>query len=234
MLILKQSTAIDIRMGPFVASNDGVTERTSLTIAQADRRLSKDGGAFAQTGNTSNATHDSDGWYSFALNTADTDTVGELIINIHAATALPLWRRYYVLEEAIYDALFESAATGFDSSGRVDVGSWLGTGVFSGTGGPDVNVNAISDSTSAAEKASAAYAAMQSYLIIAGSTTTAIDVFAPGTSNDLYIGRLAVFYDGAAQGEVREITDWDGTASTLTVSPALENTPAGGDNLIIV
>lgn len=38
-----------------------------------------------------------------------------------------------------------------DGNNRVDVGSWLGSAVTSGTGGPDVNVNAISDDTTAAQ-----------------------------------------------------------------------------------
>jgi len=45
-----------------------------------------------------------------------------------------------------------------DSSERVDVGQWLGTAATSGTGGPDVNVNAIGDSTTAATNAVIVYA----------------------------------------------------------------------------
>lgn len=44
-----------------------------------------------------------------------------------------------------------------DANERVDVGEWLGTAVTSGTGGPDVNVNAISDDTTAAINLEAAY-----------------------------------------------------------------------------
>lgn len=42
---LKQSTAIDVSLGPFVDSVDGVTPETGLTITQPDIRLKKNGGA---------------------------------------------------------------------------------------------------------------------------------------------------------------------------------------------
>ena len=45
---LKQSTAVDIALGPFVDAADGVTPETALTIAQADVRLKKNAGAWAQ------------------------------------------------------------------------------------------------------------------------------------------------------------------------------------------
>ena len=113
MPYLRQSTAQTIRFGPCLDKTDGVTEETALTLAQADMRLSKDGGAFAQKSAAGNATHDSDGWYSTALSTTDTDTVGELILNVHQpANMLPVWLRWWVLEEAVYDAIYGAAAAG--------------------------------------------------------------------------------------------------------------------------
>ncbi|KKL73894.1 hypothetical protein LCGC14_2070360, partial [marine sediment metagenome] len=107
MPFLRQSTAQTIRFGPCLDKTDGVTEETALTLAQADMRLSKDGGAFAQKSAAGNATHDSDGWYDTTLSTTDTATVGELILNVHQpANMLPVWVHYWVLEESIYDALF--------------------------------------------------------------------------------------------------------------------------------
>ena len=142
MPFLKQSTAQTIRFGPCLDKGDGVTEETALTLAQADMRLSKDGGAFAQKSAAGNATHDSDGWYSTALSTTDTGTVGELILNVHQpANMLPVWLRWWVLEEAIYDALFGASAAGFDANQRVDLGEWLGTAVATPTvaGVPEVD-----------------------------------------------------------------------------------------------
>ena len=73
--------------------------------------------------------------------------------NFHQpANTLPVWDRWWVIEEAIYDALFGASAAGFDSNGRVDLGSWLGTAVtISATSAkPEVDVNSISDDATAA------------------------------------------------------------------------------------
>lgn len=113
MTFLRQSTSQVVRFGPFLDPDDGVTEETSLTISRSDMRLSKDGGAFAQKNTTGNATHDSDGWYSTTLDTTDTDTVGELIMNVQdPANALPVWERWWVIEEAVYDGIYGASAAG--------------------------------------------------------------------------------------------------------------------------
>ena len=112
-MFLRQSTSQVIRFGPCLDITDGVTEETSLTLAQADMRLSKDGGAYAQKNASGNAAHDSDGWYSTTLDTTDTNTVGILKLNIHQpANTLPVWETFYVVEEAVYDAHYGAAAEG--------------------------------------------------------------------------------------------------------------------------
>lgn len=114
MPFLRQSTAQTIRFGPCLDITDGVTEETALTLAQADMRLSKDGGAFAQKSAAGNATHDSDGWYSTSLSITDTGTVGELILNVHQpANMLPVWLRWWVLEEEVYDDVYGASAVGY-------------------------------------------------------------------------------------------------------------------------
>jgi uncharacterized coiled-coil protein SlyX len=108
-MFLRQSTAQTVRFGPFVDDTDGVTAETGLTIAQGDMQLSKDGAAFAQKNASGNATHDTDGWYSTSLDTTDTNTVGELLLQVVVSGALPVWMRWYVVEEAIYDKLFAAS-----------------------------------------------------------------------------------------------------------------------------
>ena len=111
MSFLRQSTIQTIRFGPFLDSTDGVTEEEALTITQALRRLSQDGGDFAQSGTVGNATHDENGWYFVDLSAADTDTVGELILYVQDPTThLPVWMRWMVVEENVYDAIYGAAA----------------------------------------------------------------------------------------------------------------------------
>ena len=118
-MFLRQSTAQVILFGPCLDKGDGVTEEVSLTLAQADMRISKDGAAFGQKGTAGNATHDSDGWYNTTLSTTDTNTVGELVFNVHQpANMLPVWERYWVLEETVYDAIFGASAAAFGSDNK--------------------------------------------------------------------------------------------------------------------
>jgi len=105
MTLLKQSTAATIKLGPFVDSTDGVTPETALTISQADIRLSKNGGAFAQSNNIAGATHDENGWYGVPLDTTDTATLGRLQVAVYESGALPCFVEFMVVPANVYDSL---------------------------------------------------------------------------------------------------------------------------------
>lgn len=132
--LLKQSTAHTFRLGPFLDSTDGVTPETSLTLSQADFRLSKAGGAFAQKNDATSGTHDENGWYTCVLNSTDTNTLGSLTVNVNESGALPVWQDFMVLPANIYD----SVVGGTDVL-DVSVTQFGGTnGTFS-SGRPEVN-----------------------------------------------------------------------------------------------
>lgn len=120
-MFLKQSTAYTFRHGPFLDETDGKTAETGLTISQADVRLSKAGGDFAQKNETTSASHDELGFYIVILDATDTNTCGELLVAVHESGALPVFKTFQVLEEHIYDALFAASAAAFDANQRVDV-----------------------------------------------------------------------------------------------------------------
>ena len=105
---LKQSTAVIVKLGPFLDSTDGDTEETALTISQADILLSKNGGAFAQSNNVAGATHDTKGLYGVPLDTTDTNTLGELRVYIHESGALAVWETFMVVSANVWDSLFST------------------------------------------------------------------------------------------------------------------------------
>ncbi len=107
MLYLKQSTASQsVIIGPFVDKTDGNSQEVSLTIANTDIRLSKNGGNLAAK-NSGGGTHDEEGFYQITLDATDTDTVGRLQLFCHIeADALPVYHEFMVLEETVYDGLF--------------------------------------------------------------------------------------------------------------------------------
>ena len=103
---IKQSTAATIKLGPFLDDTDGKTPETGLTISQADIRLSKNGGAFAQSNNTAGATHNENGYYDVPLNTTDTNTLGTFRVAVSKSGALPVWQDYMVVPANVWDSMF--------------------------------------------------------------------------------------------------------------------------------
>jgi hypothetical protein len=124
--LLKQSTAVNIKLGPFVDDEDGVTPLTSLTISQADVRLAKNDGNWGQKSQSGSATHEENGWYEISLSATDTNTLGTLIVAVNESGALPVWREFQVVPENAYDSL----VAGSDNL-QVDTVQWGGTAVAS-------------------------------------------------------------------------------------------------------
>jgi hypothetical protein len=102
---LKQSTAVDIILGPFVDETDGKTAETGLTIAQADVRLSKNGANIAQKNDVTSCSHDELGNYKCDLDATDTATLGILTVMVHESGALPVKQEYQVVTAHWYDTM---------------------------------------------------------------------------------------------------------------------------------
>ena len=110
---LKQATAAQSRaLGPFVDSTDFLTPETGLTIANTDIKLVVNGGASADK-NSGGGTHRVNGVYGVTFDATDTATIGEMEVSVVVAGALPVFDKYVVLEEAVYDALFAASAPGY-------------------------------------------------------------------------------------------------------------------------
>jgi len=152
LIPLKQSTAYTWKAGPFLDDTDGKTVKPALSIAQADIRLSKNGGDSAQSHNSAGATYDEGGDYDVPLDTTDTATLGHLRARIHKTGALPVWENFIVFSANVYDSLFSSDKL------QVDVVQLLGTAwTAPDTAGlPDCNVKQISADPDAADNLEAA------------------------------------------------------------------------------
>ncbi len=151
MLVLKQSTGIDVRVGPFVDATNGVTPET-VTFASTDQcELLKANGAATVdiSAATWTAVTGCAGWYDLTLTTSHTDTVGELVIVVQdESLCLPVFVRAQVVEESVYDQLFASGGafpTNFGdlsitaTTGRVDVAAVAGTAQTANDNGADIN-----------------------------------------------------------------------------------------------
>src|SRR5512137_2389387 len=107
-LWLKQSTAANVVIGPFIDDTDGKTAETAIGITDSNTFLSKNGGAFAVKHETTHPTHDANpgGHYLCAFDTTDTDTLGRLRLAVHIAGALPVWQDFMVVPANVWDSFF--------------------------------------------------------------------------------------------------------------------------------
>lgn len=97
MFTIKQSTARNLLIY-MIDSADHISGKTGLTLTIT---ASKDGAAFATI--TPTVTERGNGWYSLALTTAHTDTVGELALHITATGADPGVYKYNVEANTVGD-----------------------------------------------------------------------------------------------------------------------------------
>lgn len=114
---LRQSTAVTVKLGPFVDATDA-TKEESLTITQAEVRLSKNGGDMAQKGNADALGHDELGVYDCNLSTTDTGTLGPLDIFVYESGVMLEWRHFMVVDPNLWDTFF--------STGEIDIYSVRG------------------------------------------------------------------------------------------------------------
>lgn len=212
MRFLKQSTSVDVPIGPFLDETDGKTAETALTITQPDIRLKKNGGAWAQKAAAQTLSHEEAGWYEVTLDATDTDTVGHLIVAVHESGALPVWIEFTVLETAVYDALFADAAPGYlqpTTAGRtLDVTATGAAGVD--WGNVENQSSAVNLSGSSIGTA-AAVTAIDTGGIVAAS-------FAAGAIDAAAIAADAIGASELAADAVAEIADavWDEARSGHT------------------
>jgi hypothetical protein len=187
---LKQSTAVDVMLGPFLDSVDGNTVEGGLTITQPDIRLSKNGGAFAQKSAAQTLTHGENGWYPANLSTTDTNTLGVLVVAVHESGALPVWREFLVVPANVYDSFFSTDLL------QVDVTQWTGstpTGLNSGK----VQSLVTSMSPSAIDSAAFAAGAINAAAIASG----AIDDDALATDVDTYQAKIGLLDDNGGTAD---------------------------------
>lgn len=118
---LRQSTASQVRtVGPFIDDVDFKSLENALSIANTDIKIKKNGGASGNK-NSGGATADgAGGLYHLTWDATDTNTVGELYYSIKVAGALVVFGSYVVLEEAVYDALYATDATGVAAAGALE------------------------------------------------------------------------------------------------------------------
>lgn len=102
---IKQSTSVDVPIGPFVDNIDGFTAKTALVITQPDVRLKKNAAAWAQKAAVQTLAHEENGYYEVTLDATDTNTLGLMRLAVNKTGALPIWEDFLVVPANVYESL---------------------------------------------------------------------------------------------------------------------------------
>ena len=212
-MVLRQSTADDVLIGPFLDITDGATAETGESPAV---KLSKNGQALGAKNDATTPVHDADGYHNCELDATDTNTIGTLVLTVVAsANALPVRHEFQVIEQAIYDALYVLNADGFDSTGRVNVGS-------------------LESSTAAATSMRRFFRACETGTATAGAVGSITLEAGESALDDFYNGSLIVIQTGTGSQQGRIITAYDGTSKVALVAPDFVTAPASGASYCIM
>lgn len=250
-MFLRQSTASQsVAIGPFIDDTDFKTPETALTINNTDIKLVVNGGASANK-NSGGGTHRVNGVYGVTFDATDTATVGEVEVSVVVSGALPVFHKFQVVEEAVYDALFAGSALGYVANATVNVAQISGDSAaadnaeafFDGTGYagtnnviPTVttvtnqvtaNVTAISGDTAAADNLEAAADGTGYNLgggaVVAASVTGNVG----GTVNGFTAVALADFFD------TNSGTTYASAVAGSVVKEIVDNASGGGGSITI-
>ena len=201
-LLLKQSTAVDVLIGPFVDDADGNTEENALTIEDSDVLLSKNGGALTAKTDAGDAVNDAQGYYTCPLDTTDTGTLGRLQLCVHMAGALPVYHEYTVVADTestaaeIADAVWDEPMAGHVTP---DTAAYI-----------QRSLQSIISVVSLAQ---------------AGAAGTITLAAASSAVNDYYKGQTICIVLGAGLGQARAIYEYDGATKIAKIRPDWATAP---------
>ena len=112
MQFLREATNKSVQIGPFIDDTDFKTQETGLTINASDVVISKIAATFAAKNQASACVHMAEGVYECALDATDTNTVGDLVVAVSVAGALPVRHDFRVVTKRVYDKYFSDTARG--------------------------------------------------------------------------------------------------------------------------
>lgn len=216
MKLMRQSTAVTVKVGPFLATSDGASASTGLTIAQADVILFLNNGAGAQKHSATSATHDTQGIYGVPLDTTDTGTLGPLKMVINKSSAFPVWDEWTVVPSNVYDSFVAGSGT-------------LNANVFQ-VGGVTQNAANLAAATSSMQVGTVDTTAFT-------ATTTELETSSITTAaGNHWVGRNIIFTSGLLAGQATVINAYvlSGGGRGHFTYTALTSAPANGVTFIIV
>jgi hypothetical protein len=206
------------------ADGDLVTSAAGL-----DSEVSKDGGTFADCTNEATEIATASGMYYLDLTSTEmnADTVA-VIVKTSTSGAKTTTLVFYPEPRGIRDLAYPATSgrsIAIDTSGRVDVGQWVGSNVFAGLPSPESGTDVCIPAIFTIQSQATASAT--------SSTIGLASAFA-STINDYYNGMIIVMMTGSGKGQMRRIVSYNGTTKVATIAPSWSTTPSSGDFYMLV
>ena len=127
MRVLKQSTQVDVLIGPLIDDGDfkAVEESVAYNATGIDvdviKGVTKADVSLANSSGDGYWRHVANGYYAVTLSTTDTGTLGPLRVTFEATGVLPCWEDFLVVPANVYDAMV--AGTDYLKSDAVEISS---------------------------------------------------------------------------------------------------------------
>lgn len=156
MKILKQSTQVDVLIGPLIDDGDfkSVEESVAYNAAGIDvdvvKGVTKADVTLANSSGDGYWRHVANGYYALTLSTTDTATLGHLRVTFEATGVLPCWEYYVVVPANVYDSLVAGSDKLYTDAVEISSSSTAADGVESNIAYLDASINGLNDPTAAA------------------------------------------------------------------------------------
>ncbi len=211
---IQANTQITVKIGPFLDSTNGNTNETTLSIAQADIRLSKNGGNFIPVNHNQgggNISHDELGYYDLTLDTTDSNTEGRLLIAVHESGALLVELSYNVLSQAAWASKYAAKDTGF----------------------MDINIHTVGRTDAQETEANNLESACANYSVTRGLTGTSLPAVVAEAAGGLYTrgsgaGQIKQDTNGQIDVDVQKWLGQGAAAVSVNGVPEVDLTHIGG------
>ena len=155
MRVLKQSTQVDVLIGPLVDDGDfkSVEESVAYNATGIDvdviKGVTKADVSLANSAGDGYWRHVANGYYAVTLSTTDTGTLGRLRVTFEATGVLPCWECFVVVPANIYDSLIAGSDKLYVDAVEISSSSTAADNVEANIGNLDASIADLNDLSAA-------------------------------------------------------------------------------------
>ena len=155
MRVLKQSTQVDVLIGPLIDDGDfkSVEESVAYNATGIDvdviKGVTKADVTLANSAGDGYWRHVANGYYAVTLSTTDTGTLGRLRVTFEATGVLPCWECFVVVPANIYDSLIAGSDKLYVDAVEISSSSTAADNVEANIGNLDASIADLNDLSAA-------------------------------------------------------------------------------------